>query len=33
VLKGDVEEELPGWEVIVGPKEALQIPRFLNELQ
>ena len=33
VLKGDVEEELPGWEIIVGPKEALQLPRFLNELQ
>lgn len=32
VLKGDVEEELPGWEVIVGPEDALLIPKFLNEL-
>ncbi|MFZ7132769.1 MAG: acetyl-CoA decarbonylase/synthase complex subunit gamma [Eubacteriales bacterium] len=32
VLKGDVEEELPGWEIIVGPEEAMQIPKFLNEL-
>jgi acetyl-CoA decarbonylase/synthase complex subunit gamma len=32
VLKGDIEEELPGWEIIVGPSEAMQIPKFLNEL-
>lgn len=32
VLKGDVEEELPGWEIIVGPDEAMQIPKFLKEL-
>ncbi|MBF7096901.1 acetyl-CoA decarbonylase/synthase complex subunit gamma [Alkalibacter mobilis] len=32
VLKGDIEEELPGWEVIVGPDEAMQIPKFLKEL-
>ncbi|NTW71571.1 MAG: acetyl-CoA decarbonylase/synthase complex subunit gamma [Eubacteriaceae bacterium] len=32
VLKGDIEEELPGWEIIVGPDEAMQIPKFLNEL-
>ncbi|NLP37776.1 MAG: acetyl-CoA decarbonylase/synthase complex subunit gamma [Firmicutes bacterium] len=32
VLKGDVEEELPGWEIIVGPEEAMQIPKFLREL-
>lgn len=33
VLKGDVEEELPGWEIIVGPEDAMQIPKFLNELK
>lgn len=32
VLKGDIEEDLPGWEVIVGPEEAMQLPKFLNEL-
>lgn len=32
VLKGDLQEELPGWEIIVGPEEAMQLPKFLNEL-
>lgn len=32
VLKGDVEEELPGWEIIVGPEEAMRLPKFLREL-
>ncbi|MFZ7119959.1 MAG: acetyl-CoA decarbonylase/synthase complex subunit gamma [Eubacteriaceae bacterium] len=33
VLKGEIEEDLPGWEVIVGPEEAMQLPKFLNELK
>lgn len=29
-ILGDLEEELPGWEVIIGPREAAQIPAFLK---
>jgi acetyl-CoA decarbonylase/synthase complex subunit gamma len=29
-LSGEVEEELPGWQVIVGPREAVDIPSFLK---
>jgi acetyl-CoA decarbonylase/synthase complex subunit gamma len=29
-ILGDLEEELPGWEVIIGPREASQIPAFLR---
>jgi len=31
VLSGELEEELPGWEVKVGPKEAVDLPAFLKE--
>jgi acetyl-CoA decarbonylase/synthase complex subunit gamma len=31
VLSGEVEEELPGWEVRVGPREAVDIPSFLKQ--
>ncbi len=30
-IVGDVEEELPGWEIIVGPREAAHIPGFLKQ--
>ena len=30
-LKGELEEELPDWEIIFGPLEASDIPRFLSE--
>jgi acetyl-CoA decarbonylase/synthase complex subunit gamma len=30
VLSGEVEESLPGWEVMVGPKEAVDIPAYLK---
>ena len=30
-IAGDVEEELPGWNIIVGPREAAHIPGFLKE--
>ncbi|KNZ42374.1 acetyl-CoA decarbonylase/synthase complex subunit gamma [Acetobacterium bakii] len=33
VLQGDLAELLPEWEVIVGPNEAMQIPKFLRDLQ
>ncbi len=29
-IAGDVEEELPGWTIIVGPREAAHIPAFLK---
>ncbi len=29
-ILGDLEEELPGWEIIVGPREAAHIPAFLR---
>lgn len=32
VLQGDVAEKLPDWEVVVGPTEAMQIPKFLKNL-
>ncbi|HSW36288.1 MAG TPA: acetyl-CoA decarbonylase/synthase complex subunit gamma [Candidatus Limnocylindrales bacterium] len=32
-LKGDLEEELPGWEIIVGPREASDLPKFLGDLK
>lgn len=33
VLKGDIEAKLPGWKVIVGPNEAVQLVKFLKDLQ
>ncbi len=30
VLSGELEEELPGWEIRVGPREAVDIPSFLK---
>ena len=30
VLSGELEEELPGWEVKVGPREAVNIPQYLK---
>lgn len=32
-IKGELEEELPGWEIIVGPREAADLPKFLQELR
>lgn len=32
VLQGDVAEKLPDWEVIVGPTEAMQVPKFMRDL-
>jgi acetyl-CoA decarbonylase/synthase complex subunit gamma len=31
VLKGDIEAKLPGWEIIVGPREAVDLVKFLKE--
>ena len=32
VIMGELEEELPGWGVLVGPREAIDIPRYLREV-
>jgi acetyl-CoA decarbonylase/synthase complex subunit gamma len=31
-IKGELEEALPGWEIIVGPREASEIPAYLPGL-
>ena len=31
-IQGDLEEHLPGWEVIVGPQEASDIPSFVKSV-
>ncbi len=30
VLMGELEEELPGWKIMVGPREAVDLPAFLK---
>lgn len=32
VLKGELEAKLPGWEIIVGPNEAVQLVKFLKDM-
>jgi acetyl-CoA decarbonylase/synthase complex subunit gamma len=32
VLSGELEEDLPGWEVRVGPREAVDIPSFMKQV-
>jgi acetyl-CoA decarbonylase/synthase complex subunit gamma len=31
-LSGELEEELPGWQVLVGPRESIGIPSFLKQV-
>ncbi|MCJ7653828.1 MAG: acetyl-CoA decarbonylase/synthase complex subunit gamma [Dehalococcoidia bacterium] len=31
-IRGELEEALPGWEIIVGPREASEIPAYLPSL-
>lgn len=31
-ISGDMEEDLPDWEVIIGPRDASLIPKFLKEM-
>lgn len=33
VLKGELEAKMPGWEIIVGPNEAVQLVKFLKDMQ
>jgi acetyl-CoA decarbonylase/synthase complex subunit gamma len=30
VLMGEIEEELPGWKILVGPREAVDIPSYVK---
>jgi acetyl-CoA decarbonylase/synthase complex subunit gamma len=30
VLSGELEEELPGWDIKVGPREAVELPAFIK---
>jgi len=30
-ISGDMEEELPGWKVLIGPREAAHLAKFLKE--
>ncbi len=32
ILKGDLEDKLKGWEIMVGPQEASDIPQYLKEV-
>jgi len=32
VLMGELEEELPGWEIGVGPREAVDLPNYLKSM-
>lgn len=31
VMKGEIQEKLPGWQVVVGPLEAVQLPKYLKD--
>lgn len=31
VLKGDIEDNLPGWNVVIGTEESMEVPKFLRE--
>jgi len=31
-ISGDLEEELPDWEVLIGPRDASLIPKYLKEM-
>ena len=30
-ISGEMEEELPGWDVVIGPRDASLIPKFLKD--
>ena len=31
VMKGEIEAKLPGWNVVVGPMEAVQLVKFIKD--
>ena len=32
MLKGELEEQLPGWKIIVAPNEATGLVKFMKDL-
>ncbi len=32
-ISGEMEEELPDWEIMIGPRDAALIPKFLKDMQ
>jgi 5-methyltetrahydrofolate corrinoid/iron sulfur protein methyltransferase len=30
-MKGEIQEKLPGWNVVVGPQEAVQLPKYMRD--
>jgi acetyl-CoA decarbonylase/synthase complex subunit gamma len=30
-ISGDIEEELSGWKISIGPREAAHLPKFLKD--
>jgi acetyl-CoA decarbonylase/synthase complex subunit gamma len=32
-MSGELEEELPDWKIVIGPREAAHIPAFLKDRQ
>jgi acetyl-CoA decarbonylase/synthase complex subunit gamma len=32
-ISGELEEELPGWKIVVGPRDAANIPKYLKSWQ
>jgi len=32
VLSGELEESLPGWQIMVGPKEAVDLPAYVKTM-
>jgi acetyl-CoA decarbonylase/synthase complex subunit gamma len=30
-MSGELEEELPDWKIVIGPREAAHIPAFLKD--
>ena len=32
-ISGELEEKLPGWQVMVGPQEASDIPAFVKSVK
>jgi acetyl-CoA decarbonylase/synthase complex subunit gamma len=32
VISGELEEEMPGWEIMVGPREAVDIASYLKAM-
>ena len=31
IISGDLEEELPDWEILIGPREGAHIPAYLRQ--